>query len=535
MQQMKNLSRRSCNKNPNNFCYVCGLYTPKKFTRSMSNAIRKSYHELFGVHIQDQTKVWAPHVTCDRCYHALLTKTPLPFVFPMVWFEPMGHNDCYFCMSNTKGYTMKTRKLIKYPHVTSVKLPIYERKSTAQTEIADISSCSSDIESENEEDVDDADGSAYGSGNISQSQMDLIVRKLKLSKSDSQKLGKMLRSFDVLQPKTTYSHYRLRHLQFSVFFAKQQSVVFCKDILGLLNELHFDGDIKNWWIFMDSSSSSLKVVLLHRTSQHPAIPIVYARNIGESYESVKNVCALISYDNLQLQVCGDLKMVGILMGLQPGYIKNMCFLCLWDSRCKSNQYKHERWPLRENMISGINNVKYEPLIPSGNVLLPPLHIKLGIFKQFIKSLSSVTAKNYLSKIFPKISEAKLKEGIFVGPQLRKLLRQSETFAQLLNEPEKKAWYAMVLVIKGFLGKNRALNYRQLVSDMMDAFDNQSVRMSLKLHFLHDHLDFFHSDFGSITDEHGERFHQTMATIENRYAGRSDERMMGDFCWLLMDK
>jgi hypothetical protein len=57
-------------------------------------------------------------------------------------------------------------------------------------------------------------------------------------------------------------------------------------------------------------------------------------------------------------------------------------------------------------------------------------------------------------------------------------------------------------------------------------------MSLKIHFLKCHLHVFPEDIGKISDEHGERFHQTISTIEHRYVGRSDERMMGDFCWLL---
>lgn len=58
-------------------------------------------------------------------------------------------------------------------------------------------------------------------------------------------------------------------------------------------------------------------------------------------------------------------------------------------------------------------------------------------------------------------------------------------------------------------------------------------MSLKLHFLCDHLDFFPENLGDESDEHGERFHQDMATIEKRYQGTWDEQMMGDYCWFLI--
>ena len=38
-------------------------------------------------------------------------------------------------------------------------------------------------------------------------------------------------------------------------------------------------------------------------------------------------------------------------------------------------------------------------------------------------------------------------------------------------------------------------------------------MSLKVHFLHSHLPFFHENLGAVSDEHGERFHQDIAVIE----------------------
>ncbi|KAF2350797.1 Reverse transcriptase domain [Trinorchestia longiramus] len=41
-------------------------------------------------------------------------------------------------------------------------------------------------------------------------------------------------------------------------------------------------------------------------------------------------------------------------------------------------------------------------------------------------------------------------------------------------------------------------------------------MSLKVHFLHSHLDFFPENLGGVSDKHGERFHQEIAAIEKRY-------------------
>ncbi|GBN41205.1 hypothetical protein AVEN_117895-1, partial [Araneus ventricosus] len=48
--------------------------------------------------------------------------------------------------------------------------------------------------------------------------------------------------------------------------------------------------------------------------------------------------------------------------------------------------------------------------------------------------------NFLKTKFPRLSEAKIKEGIFVGPQIRQLFKDS-TFMKHLNRKEKRAWLA----------------------------------------------------------------------------------------------
>ncbi|GBM14241.1 hypothetical protein AVEN_167323-1 [Araneus ventricosus] len=48
--------------------------------------------------------------------------------------------------------------------------------------------------------------------------------------------------------------------------------------------------------------------------------------------------------------------------------------------------------------------------------------------------------NFLKTKFPRLSEAKIKEGIFVAPQIRQLFKDS-TFMKHLNRKEKRAWLA----------------------------------------------------------------------------------------------
>ena len=54
-------------------------------------------------------------------------------------------------------------------------------------------------------------------------------------------------------------------------------------------------------------------------------------------------------------------------------------------------------------------------------------------------------------------------------------------------------------------------------------------MSLKIHFLHSHLEFFPENPGSVSDEQGERFHQDISLMEKRYKGKWTPNMLADYC------
>ena len=79
-------------------------------------------------------------------------------------------------------------------------------------------------------------------------------------------------------------------------------------------------------------------------------------------------------------------MLGFLLGLQGGYTKYSCFLCMWNGRADGENYEKIHWPKQQELTPGMYNVIKEPLGNMENVLLPPLHIKLGLVKQFTKAL-----------------------------------------------------------------------------------------------------------------------------------------------------
>ena len=125
----------------------------------------------------------------------------------------------------------------------------------------------------------------------------------------------------------------------------------------------------------------------------------------------------------------------------------------------------------------------------------------------------------------------MKEGIFIGPQIRSVL-QDEGFKQSLSGAELEAWEAFKWVCENFLGNHKSPTYREGVQRLIDSYQNLGCRMSLKLHFLHSHVDFPPENLGMVSDEQGERFHQDIQLMERCYQGLWNESMMADFCWML---
>ncbi|XP_063865374.1 KRAB-A domain-containing protein 2-like [Scylla paramamosain] len=109
------------------------------------------------------------------------------------------------------------------------------------------------------------------------------------------------------------------------------------------------------------------------------------------------------------------------------------------------------------------------MVNDQKVLFPPLHIKLGVMKQFDKESA---AFKYLQDFFHKLSQAKVKSGIFIVPQVRKIMECSELL-QKLTEKEKKAWEGFIAVVHGFLG-NKADNYMELVEALVKKLCKVSV-------------------------------------------------------------
>lgn len=113
--------------------------------------------------------------------------------------------------------------------------------------------------------------------------------------------------------------------------------------------------------------------------------------------------------------------------------------------------------------------------------------------------------------------------------------KNDTFTAVLTNVNfnlRKAWDALKAVIQNVLGKDRAEpdKAKKLVATMLQYFENINVSMTLKLHFLHHHLDVFLKQLPTESDEQGERFHQVTMPMEKRFKGKKLDAMLAEVCW-----
>ena len=280
-------------------------------------------------------------------------------------------------------------------------------------------------------------------------ELDDLIRDLGLTKSGAELSTSRLTEWNLLGDNCKSTAYRNGNLKFSVYFDVIENLCYCKDVEGLLSVVGIDHDSIQWRLFIDSSTKSLKAMLLHKDNIYPSIPLAYSLQTKEDYKNVKQLLIKINYAQFKWYVCGNFKILGVLLGLQSGYTKYFCFLCSSNSRADGEHYEKMHWPTPEELTPGMCNVIREPLVSREKFLLPPLHTKLDLVKQFAKALDFEEVFQEIRSMFARLSHAKIKGGIFVGAQISIMLKPKSLEAKI-NETEKEVWQVFRGVVNGFL-------------------------------------------------------------------------------------
>jgi len=68
--------------------------------------------------------------------------------------------------------------------------------------------------------------------------------------------------------------------------------------------------------------------------------------------------------------------------------------------------------------------------------------------------------------------------------------QDKQFDEDINETERNAWLSFKRICRDFLGNHKSVNYQDVVQDLLTSYKAMGCNMSLKIHFLESHLEFF---------------------------------------------
>ena len=80
------------------------------------------------------------------------------------------------------------------------------------------------------------------------------------------------------------------------------------------------------------------------------------------------------------------------------------------------EQRSEGLPLQNKRTAGQKNVAHTALVDKSKIYVPPLYITLGLMIIFVKAMDEDgEGSACLRQKSPKIPEAKIKEGIFIGP------------------------------------------------------------------------------------------------------------------------
>ena len=103
----------------------------------------------------------------------------------------------------------------------------------------------------------------------------------------------------------------------------QDAICFCNNVSGLFYSIGIPCISREWRLFIDSSSKSLKAVLLINGNKYPSLPLAHSVHLKETYKNVKTVLNVLKYDQYNWEVIDDFKMIAFLMGMQGGFSRNI--------------------------------------------------------------------------------------------------------------------------------------------------------------------------------------------------------------------
>ena len=132
---------------------------------------------------------------------------------------------------------------------------------------------------------------------LTQAELNDLTRDLILSKESAQLLGSHLKQKHSLTPGTTFYWYRDSERELRSFFTFQDklSLVNCYNFAGLIKSMGLEYDAMEWKPFIDSSSVSLKAVLLRNGNRFSSIPTEHSVQMKETHNIMDHLLPVVNY------------------------------------------------------------------------------------------------------------------------------------------------------------------------------------------------------------------------------------------------
>ena len=149
----------------------------------------------------------------------------------------------------------------------------------------------------------------------------------------------------------------------------------------------------DWRLFLDTSKHRLKCTLFHNGKVYSAVPVGHFVYLRKEHNDIKTMIDLLKYHEHNWTT-----------GMPYAYI------------------------VKDSVVS------------QEKIIFPPLHIKLGLMKQFVKVLNTDDeCFQHIFSMLPDLSFEKITAGIFNGPKIRALVHNQE-FARKMNDKERTAGF-----------------------------------------------------------------------------------------------
>ena len=199
---------------------------------------------------------------------------------------------------------------------------------------------------------------------LSQAELNNLTPDLNLSKESALLLGSIIKKKHILAPGTTFDWYRNCEREFRQFltFRDKSSLFYCNNITELIQLLGLQYDTMEWRLFIDSSSISLKEVLLHNGNSF------HLHHLGIQYKWKRHTdyfCLLLTYKKANRLSVEILKWLDLFQGSKMDILNLNVFYVSGIGGLTTN-IVIQVWQLRQWLKPGSYNVQSHPLVTEQN-------------------------------------------------------------------------------------------------------------------------------------------------------------------------